>query len=520
MPSAIANTYVLASLSGAILGLSAPGFGQWWLAWIGLVPLIVLVFSSKNVFHAALRGIVFGIAYNLVVLNWFLHLNPPWWVLVNLQEPSLRLALCIGMWLVAGTINGVVYAVAACALYFARFLSTKLKRGQAAALILSSGLAFSVLEHTVSYIPDWLLLPLSLLEYSQFQQSALLQLCAITGGGGLCACIVAVNTSAALALLSRFANNVPPNLQPTFKANPSRFFIYVGISSAILIANFLFGTLKLSNSLNKTPMTPVTVTVVQPGTAQECDRLKHDLSAAQVYRRIENLLEQCPAGLVVWPETALFNIDKAQIDSLKALSQKLHLTMIIGFLEREPTGKMFNSVLAISEDGVMSGQFYRKRCLIPFGEFEPIILRVLPESIRKNLPNIPKFNPGRESIAIEVGHEKAISPIVCGENMDALVCAQSVASGGNIIVDLSNLEWFKYSQASEFTEAVCAVRAVENQRWLVYASDSGPSFVIDPKGRTVAASNWGEVRLLTAQAEYRSQVTPFARWAASLKFMR
>lgn len=518
MPSAIANPYVVAFISGALLGFSAPGFGQWWLAWIGLVPLALLVFSSRNTIHAVSRGMIFGVAYNLVALTWFLHLNPPWWV--GLQEPSTRLALCIGMWLVAGFINGTVYALATCALHLVRLLSTKLKRGQSAVLILSSAFAFSLVEHTVSYIPDLLLLPLSLLEYSQFHQPALLQICAITGGGGLCAFIVAVNTAAALALLSRFRNGVPPKLQPTFNPNPSKFFIYVGIAATIVIANFIFGTVKLSDSSGKTPASPVTVTVVQPGTAQECDRLKRDLSAKQVFERIENLLLQCPPGIVVWPETALFNVDQQQIDSLKALSQKLRLNMIIGFLEREASGKMFNSVLAISEDGTMSDHFYRKRCLIPFGEFEPIFLRVLPESLKKNLPNIPKFTPGSESIAIKIVEDKAISPIVCGENMDALVCAQSVASGGNMIVDLSNLEWFKYSQASEFTEAVCAVRAVENQRWLVYASDSGPSFVIDPAGRTVAFANWGEVRLLTARAEYRFEVTPFARWVAALKFLR
>ncbi len=518
MRAVITSPYVAACLSGALLGLSAPGFGQFWLAWIGIVPLFILVFSSKNAVHAVFRGYVFGIAYNLIALNWFLHLNPPWWAITQaLQQPSARLGLSIGMWIVAGFINGFVYALAACVLYLVASTSTKLKRGQSLVLIISSAFVFSLVEHTVSYIPDLLLLPLSLLEYSQFHQSSALQICAIAGGGGLCACIIAVNAALSLAFLSRFGPRLPRPLQPKFTANPSRFFIYVGTATAIVFSIFGWGAYNLSR---QTCQTPITVTVVQPGTAQECDRLKSDLSAKQVYARIENLLLKCPAGLVVWPETALFNIDQSQIDSLKALSRKLHLNMIVGFLERESKGKMFNSVLAIDENGTVSDHIYRKRCLIPFGEFEPIFLRVLPAAIKKNLPSIPKFTPGKESLAIKISDKAAISPIVCGENMDSLVCAQSVASGGMIIVDLSNLEWFKYSQASEFTEAVCAVRAVENQRWLVYASDSGPSFVIDPAGRTVAFADWGEVRLLTATAEYRSEVTPFTSRIASLKFLR
>lgn len=527
----ITNPYVLAGLSGAVLGLSAPGFGHWYLCWMGLVPFFLLVFSSKNALFALLRGLTVGIAYNLVALEWFLHLNPPWWV--GLEDPLARQGLSTGMWLVAGLVNGLVYALVAVVLHLLVSTIARLKLGQkakATLLILLIAFVFSMMEHTVSYIPDLLLLPLSLLEYSQFRQPAMLQVCAIAGGGGLCALISAVNVAITLSLKSRFGSRLPQRLQvsldfsdcpaPTSKCS----IIYFGIAALIVASNFGYGCFKLFElqESNSASANPITVTVVQPGSAQECDRIRRGLSTQEVYARIASLLEQCPPGLVVWPETALFDLDQNQIDSLKSLSKRLHLNMIVGFLERGDSGKMFNSVLAISENGTVNNQIYRKRCLIPFGEFEPLFLRMLPAGVKKSmsLPQIPKFTPGSESLAIRIDDTRTISPIVCGENMDAFVCAQSVIAGGNIIVDLSNLEWFKHSNASEFTEAVCAVRAVENQRWLVYASDSGPSFVIDSSGKTVAFAGWGEVRLLTAPAQYRFEVTPFAHWVAFLKFLR
>ncbi len=59
---------------GCLLGLSSPGFDQWWLAWFGVAPLLVLLRGCSGRMEAFLTGISFGIGFFLVSLSWCLGL--------------------------------------------------------------------------------------------------------------------------------------------------------------------------------------------------------------------------------------------------------------------------------------------------------------------------------------------------------------------------------------------------------------------------------------------------------------
>jgi apolipoprotein N-acyltransferase len=65
---------------GALLGISTPGFDLWWVAWIGLAPLLVLVRASRTQFEATMTGLLFGLGYYLVALSWYLGLFPLRWL--------------------------------------------------------------------------------------------------------------------------------------------------------------------------------------------------------------------------------------------------------------------------------------------------------------------------------------------------------------------------------------------------------------------------------------------------------
>ncbi|MBX9694527.1 MAG: hypothetical protein K2Z81_19225, partial [Cyanobacteria bacterium] len=90
---------------GALLGLAAPGIGVWFLAWFGLAPLLLAVASSKGFWQAAARGFVFGLAYNLVYLSWYLGLSPLDWLGFNWWQGWL---LAGSAWLIASLIQATV----------------------------------------------------------------------------------------------------------------------------------------------------------------------------------------------------------------------------------------------------------------------------------------------------------------------------------------------------------------------------------------------------------------------------
>jgi apolipoprotein N-acyltransferase len=181
---------------GAIFGLSQPEFGLWFLAWIGLVPLILLSVSSRRMPQAAIRGFLFGTAFNLVALNWLLHVSPPWWVKVEATEMLQYLG--VAAWVLAGLIQGSAYALFSS---FIKFVSDS-KRFASLKLMAVLPFLWVLVSHVLCNQPDLLLVPVSVLEYSQYRQSSIIQIASIVGGIGLELLIVAFNLALAAVIIA------------------------------------------------------------------------------------------------------------------------------------------------------------------------------------------------------------------------------------------------------------------------------------------------------------------------------
>ena len=68
-PSRFSNI-ILAFVSGCVLALSFPRYGHSLLAWVSLVPLLVALVRTRNVLDAFWLGLVSGIFYFGIVINW------------------------------------------------------------------------------------------------------------------------------------------------------------------------------------------------------------------------------------------------------------------------------------------------------------------------------------------------------------------------------------------------------------------------------------------------------------------
>jgi apolipoprotein N-acyltransferase len=56
-------------------------------------------------------------------------------------------------------------------------------------------------------------------------------------------------------------------------------------------------------------------------------------------------------------------------------------------------------------------------------------------------------------------------------------------NGAQLLVNISNDGWFGHSAAAEQHLRMARVRAVENRRWMVRATNSGITVSVDPYGR-------------------------------------
>src|SRR5207244_8047578 len=76
--------------------------------------------------------------------------------------------------------------------------------------------------------------------------------------------------------------------------------------------------------------------------------------------------------------------------------------------------------------------------------------------------------------------------LICNEAVFAEVAAARVRAGASYLVNLANDTWLGDWKYAVRIFDIVALRAIEQRRYLVRASTSGPSAIVDPWGRVPA----------------------------------
>jgi apolipoprotein N-acyltransferase len=214
------------------------------------------------------------------------------------------------------------------------------------------------------------------------------------------------------------------------------------------------------------------------------------------------------ADLVVWPESAVpgfFHIVgnklMSRLDSLRHRGQP---DFIIGAVEYDgQQKKYYNSVFVVGEDVGT----YRKRHLVPFGEFLPLssvfgwLLATL------EIP-MSDFAAGTSEQAPLVAAGQPIGVSVCYEDAFGEEVAMALPRA-TILVNVSEDAWFGNSLAPHQRLQMARVRAMESGRPMVRAANTGPSAIIDHRGQVVAGSPQFEPFILEGEIQPMVGATPF-----------
>jgi len=91
------------------------------------------------------------------------------------------------------------------------------------------------------------------------------------------------------------------------------------------------------------------------------------------------------------------------------------------------------------------------------------------------------------------------------------VVARRVAEGAAVLVNPSNDTWIPEARFAELQLDIVTLRAVEQRRWLVRASTSGPSAIVDPWGRVTARTGIDERATLAGTIRPRQDGTLYGR---------
>jgi apolipoprotein N-acyltransferase len=101
--------------------------------------------------------------------------------------------------------------------------------------------------------------------------------------------------------------------------------------------------------------------------------------------------------------------------------------------------------------------------------------------------------------------------LVCNEAVFPEIAAARVRAGAGYLVNIANDTWLGDWKYAVRVFDLVALRAVEQRRWLVRVSTSGPSAVVDPWGRVEARTAPFTAATTGAKIASRTGRTPYAR---------
>ena len=255
---------------------------------------------------------------------------------------------------------------------------------------------------------------------------------------------------------------------------------------------------------------PVAVALLQGNVAQEI-KWRDDVRP-RILEQYRRMIVAAEAPIVVIPETALpallDQLPQEYVRELRDHARGAGKHILLGTVERNPRGgdvDYYNSLVSLAEPGMPS---YRKRHLVPFGEFIPTgfgwIIAVL------KIP-MSDFARGRDdqvpirAAGIPVGVAICYEDIFGEEVIGALPDAQ-------LLVNVSNDAWFGRSFAAEQHLQFSQMRALETGRWMVRSTNTGVTAAIGPDGRVVSRLPQFTEGTLTQRVEPRQGMTPYARF--------
>jgi apolipoprotein N-acyltransferase len=247
---------------------------------------------------------------------------------------------------------------------------------------------------------------------------------------------------------------------------------------------------------------PLTVSLLQGNIEQSIkwkpERLQQSL---ETYQR---LARAHPAQLLVLPETAIpLTLD--QLPREYVVDLRRSGDVLLGIAAQDEQGRYYNSAVGFSASGLQS---YRKRHLVPFGEFTP-----------------PAFAWTLAVLSIPMSDFSAGGAVqpplsIAGEKVAANICYEDVFGeeiirtlpGATLLVNLSNTAWFGDSLAQPQHLQIAQMRALETGRYMLRATNTGMTAIVGPRGRVEGVLPPFAEGALTGEVRGYSGATPYVRW--------
>jgi len=440
------------TLSSAILLiLSFPNFDLWWLAWIGVAPLIIAVSMASRIRTAFLLGLLWGTIF---------FYGTCWW----LTYPMIHYGHVPG-WLaypllVLPVILGATFPALACA-----FISQTVSRFGSSALWAAPIFLVSL---------DWLRYAITgevwnAIGYSQAFHPFFIQ--PARWGGVYLVTFLILTVNAAIAFVFRDRTRV-------------RIGLAIGIVFLVAICST---AIYFNRPAHSSDDNIAFIVAVQPNVPMENSDAR---AMAQLLQRHVDLskkgLRVAPNNnaitrLVIWPESPMnfsYTRDPQLQNVVGAFARANHTLVLLNSLESAPNDGSYNSAILVNQEGQKVARYDKIR-LMPFGEYVPLP-RWLPGSgsVRGI---VGEFTPGSSYTLMPLGAIRA-GVFICVEAIHPSIARTFTNNGADVLINISNDGYLGPTAVMRGHLANAVFRAVENNRDVIRVTNSGISAYIRADG--------------------------------------
>lgn len=250
----------------------------------------------------------------------------------------------------------------------------------------------------------------------------------------------------------------------------------------------------------------------QPWSQGYFDRTLADL--AQLSMQAEPRHPDGNPGLIVWPESpAPFYIADARLQkSLTTLARDTNSYLVVGSLGQLEDAKhqphLLNSALLMDPRGGIVGR-YDKIHLVPFGEYVP--LQDLLFFATKLTREVGDFGRGTERKVFDLNGTR-YGVFICYESVFPGEVREFTANGAQVLINISDDLWYGETSAPWQHLQMSRMRALENHRWVLLATNNGTTASIDPLGRVVKQAPRNVRTTLVAPYAPQNEITFYSRY--------
>jgi apolipoprotein N-acyltransferase len=479
------RVFTIAAVSLALLWLSFPPVGWWWLAWVALAPLIWLVQIDELPAARPYRQLyLVGLIYWLVTFYF-----------IPIPHPAL--------WF------GWIAVSAYMAVYTPMFV------GMSRALIHRFRIPTIIAVPIVGTGIEWIRcnfatgMAMVCLSHSQYEQPMIIQVADLCGAYTLT--FVILLFSAGISLISLPFFHGIPSLNSA-RCNWITSGVSLALAASVVTAVLLYGNYRLGEPIPLRNDSTLKVGLIQTSE----DVIFGPISDEEHVRQIENRHQLTwearrqwdDLDVVVWPESG-FN---PYTDLLSDASEQVTVAAVVNVRTQawsDATGfpnffanpvplltgggtadprqdKYYGSAFLIGNNGQIVKRYFKNHLVmfgeyVPFAQWFPIINRISP---------IPGIAAGDEFTIMELKGIK-LAPSICFETTIPHFIRRQVntlaASGAepDVMVNLTNDGWFYGTSCLDLHLACNVFRAVEMRKPHLVCANTGFSADIDSCGRLI-----------------------------------